>query len=151
MGLPCASTSLPVPGATSPRAATLTKPGRFDVSAIRPPKLDSSRRPAQKPCRKDVHYVAFERKRKEPEVARCRHLKDPPPLVYRESVVPLRRSPVIPELPQPAAYPAGGEKSVEPRATPLLEVGEQRRQAQAAIDRDEQKGAEDNERALHGR
>src|SRR5712691_10748005 len=124
MGLPCASTSLPVPVATSPRAATLTKPVRFDVSAIRPPKLDSSRRPAQNPSRKDVHYVAFERKRKEPEVARRRHLKDPPPVVHRESIVPLCRSPVIPELPQPAAYPAGGEKSVESRATPLLEVGE---------------------------
>src|SRR5712692_8534641 len=138
MGLPCASTSLPVPGATSPRAATLTKPGRFDVSAIWPPKLDSSRRPAEKPCRKDVHYVAFERKRKEPEVARCRHLKDPPSLVHRESVAPLCRGPVIPELPQPAADPARDQQGVEPPATPLFEVREQRSQAQAAIDRVEQ-------------
>src|SRR5579864_855931 len=83
--------------------------------------------PADEPCGGDVHDEAFEGEGNKAEIAGRRHLKDFVMLQNRENVVPLRRGPVIPEFPQPAANPSGNEQRIKTTPAAIREITEERR------------------------
>src|ERR1700683_3661759 len=89
--------------------------------------------PAGQPGGGNVHREAFQGKRNKAEIAGRGHLKDLRLLEHGKRIVPFRVRPIVPEFPEPAANPAGTEKSVEAAREPLGEIAEKGRKAESAI------------------
>src|SRR5947208_1505932 len=69
---------------------------------------------AEHPLRSHVHSETLQGEGQEPEIPWSWHFEDFPFLEHGKDVMPFCGCPVIPEFPQPAAYPAGNEQCVEP-------------------------------------
>src|SRR5271170_248115 len=90
--------------------------------------------PAEEPGGGDVHDETIQSEGQEAEETGRGHFKYFPALKHRKDVKPFCGRPIIPELPQPAANPAGEKESVQAAAQTFGEIADKGWKTEAAIE-----------------